>query len=85
MCQNAMYSCDAKLNSASLLFTSLQRHMIFRNHFNMLICCSTNFWLLSTLKTVVLPNIFVETDAFYFILFISDEKKVQKISTFSVT
>ncbi len=34
---NVIYGCDAKHH-----FSSLQCHMIFRNHSNMMICCSRN-------------------------------------------
>ncbi len=43
-------------------YCSLQSHMIFRNHNNILL--KKHLWLLSMLKTVVLHNIFVETDTF---------------------
>ncbi len=44
-------------------YSSLQCHMIFRNHTDLLL--KKHLWLLSMLKTVVLLNIFGETDAFY--------------------
>ncbi len=55
------FFCDAQLYFQHH-YCSLQCHMIFRNHNIMLICCSRfYFWLLSMLKTAVLPNIFMET------------------------
>ncbi len=50
--------CDAQLYFQHH-YSSLQCHMIFRNHHNMLL--KKHFWLLSMLKTVVLHNICVET------------------------
>ncbi len=41
MFNNAMYFCDAALYFQHH-YSSLQCHMIFRNHSNMLICCSWN-------------------------------------------
>ncbi len=50
--------CDTQLYFQHL-YSSLQCHMIFRNHHNMLL--KKHFWLSSMLNTVVLHNIFVET------------------------
>ncbi len=41
ICQNVIYSCVANLYFQHH-YCSLQCHMIFRNHNNMLICCSRN-------------------------------------------
>ncbi len=38
---NVIYFCDAQLNFQHH-YSSLQCHMIFRNHSNVLICCSRN-------------------------------------------
>ncbi len=45
-------------------YSSLQCHMIFRNHANMLL--KKPFWLLSMLRTVVLLPVFVETVIHFF-------------------
>ncbi len=41
ICSNVFYFCDAQLYFQHH-YSSLQCHMIFRNHSNILICCSTN-------------------------------------------
>ena len=53
-----MYFCDAQLYFQHH-YSSLQCHMIFRNHFNMLICCSRN--ISYYYQCWKLPNIFEET------------------------
>ncbi len=56
---NSSFLCEYVLNCNLFLYfqhhySSLQCHMIFRNHNNI----KKHFWLLSMLKTVVLHNIF---------------------------
>ncbi len=60
---NSCFQCEYVLNCNLFLYfqhhySSLQCHMIFRNHNNMLIYCSRNISN-SVTKTVVLLNIFV--------------------------
>ncbi len=55
---NCIYFCDAQLYFQHH-YSSLQCHMIFRNHNNMML--KKHFWSSSVLNTVVLPNIFVKT------------------------
>ncbi len=56
-------------------YSSLQCHMIFRNHNNIL---KKHFWLLSMLKTVVLHNIFVKI-LFFMILWRIESSKEQHL------
>ncbi len=76
---NSCFLCEYVLNCNLFLYfqhhySSLQCHMIFRNHNNI----KKHFWLLSVLKTVVLHNIFVETVTLFIFSGLFDEWKVQK-------
>ncbi len=48
--ENIIYSCDAQLYFQHH-YSSLQCHMIFRNHSNMLICCSRNISIIINVES----------------------------------
>ncbi len=48
--ENIIYSCDAQLYFQHH-YSSLQCHMIFRNHSNILICCSRNISIIINVES----------------------------------
>ncbi len=68
---NVIYSCDVKLYFQHHFF-SFQCHMIFRNHSNMMICCSRN---ISYVKIRFCCLIFYHQDSFRILWWIESSKQ----------